>query len=679
MITFPELLRTALKIARRDGFFVFLGRLKMFFFGLEHVSSLEANRLGPVCFRNISIWSKKCPLVTIVIPCYNYGKFIMEAVESVIAQTFCDIEILIINDGSTDQETIHVLKLIEKKYKRTKVIHQKNQGLAQTRNNGMKMARGKYVCFLDADDSMDPTYVEKTVIVLERNQHLGSAYSWLQCFGDNDSTWKTQDLNPIIMRNSNVAPSHSMICKSVWKRVKEVNGEGFITKYNGYFEDWVFWIDMVSIGFGGWVIPESLIHYRVHSSSLSATHKRGFSDKLQELHRDRSSFFLPLNTEFFQKNLTKKKSKKAFLNIGRKNQYLACEGKVIVLFLPWLVCGGVETITLFMIQQLKLDGYTVVIFTTEESSNEWQDRFKNETALIYNFCNFLDQSQYEEFVICFLRTRNVSIIGGIHSKLFYHLTEKIHNNFPKIKIFDVLHNDAKEGYIDTSCKNDLYLDKHLVVSQRIRNSLEAVNIQSKKIHVIYNFVDANSFKGGQKQYSSENIRVAFLGRFSPEKRPLDFLKIAWHFRHNSRMKFFMAGGGVLDTQLKEVVQREKLNRVFFCGLVDPREFLKETDIVIISSDIEGLPMSMLEAMAMKNTVISTNVGDVTSVIKDGENGFLIKSPGDIKMFVSKLEKIMLNTSILKRIGNAARKTIERDFNIGRAKKEYSEFFKQLQS
>jgi glycosyltransferase involved in cell wall biosynthesis len=107
------------------------------------------------------------------------------------------------------------------------------------------MAAGKYICYLDADDFIEPTYLEKTLTVLESDESLGSCYSWVQCFGDSDSVWETQDLDPFFLRQYTLASSHSVIRKEAWKRVKEQNGSGFLTKYNGYFEDWVFWIDMV--------------------------------------------------------------------------------------------------------------------------------------------------------------------------------------------------------------------------------------------------------------------------------------------------------------------------------------------------------------------------------------------------------------------------------------------------
>ncbi len=178
-------------------------------------------------------WPAERPLVSVIIPCYNYGAFIKGAIESVLAQTFQRFEILIINDGSTDEMTLTVLDNLC--YERTKVIHQTNQGLAQTRNNGAALAVGKYICYLDPDDLLEPTYLEKTLSHLESDESLGSCYSWVHCFGDFDSVWKTENLDPFLLRQGCIAPSHSVLRKAAWRKVKEENGSGFLNEIQ-----WIF-------------------------------------------------------------------------------------------------------------------------------------------------------------------------------------------------------------------------------------------------------------------------------------------------------------------------------------------------------------------------------------------------------------------------------------------------------
>ena len=101
------------------------------------------------------------PTVSVVIPCYNQGQYLDEAVESVISQTYQDFEIIIINDGSNDLETIEILKNYQKP--KTRIIHTENQGVIAARNRAIEAAQGKYILPLDADDKIGNTYLEEAV------------------------------------------------------------------------------------------------------------------------------------------------------------------------------------------------------------------------------------------------------------------------------------------------------------------------------------------------------------------------------------------------------------------------------------------------------------------------------------------------------------------------------------
>ena len=111
------------------------------------------------------------PLVSIIMPVYNYGKTLDRALLSVFNQTYKNIEIIIIDDGSTDEFT--QLKLKTLKLPNTKVILQENGGPSNARNNGIKASKGKYILPLDSDDLMHPIYVDSCIKVIEKNSKYG--------------------------------------------------------------------------------------------------------------------------------------------------------------------------------------------------------------------------------------------------------------------------------------------------------------------------------------------------------------------------------------------------------------------------------------------------------------------------------------------------------------------------
>ena len=99
------------------------------------------------------------PLVSAIIPNYNYSRYIGEAVESALNQTYKNIEVIVVDDGSCDDS----LKVLSAYVDRIKVVSQKNAGVAMARNNGVEVSTGEYVAFLDADDVWLPDKVEKQV------------------------------------------------------------------------------------------------------------------------------------------------------------------------------------------------------------------------------------------------------------------------------------------------------------------------------------------------------------------------------------------------------------------------------------------------------------------------------------------------------------------------------------
>jgi glycosyltransferase involved in cell wall biosynthesis len=117
------------------------------------------------------------PKISVIIPIYNAERYLSETIESVMAQTYSDWEIVAVDDGSTDK-TPEILKDYEKKLsKKLCVITQKNSGVSIARNTAIAAARGEYIAFLDHDDLWLPEKLEKQVKLLDSNKKLGLVYS----------------------------------------------------------------------------------------------------------------------------------------------------------------------------------------------------------------------------------------------------------------------------------------------------------------------------------------------------------------------------------------------------------------------------------------------------------------------------------------------------------------------
>lgn len=119
-------------------------------------------------------------LVTVIVPVYNTIKYLRECVNSIVNQTYSNLEILLIDDGSTDK-SLELCYQFEKKDNRIRVIHKNNEGLGLTRNKGLEFASGKYVCFIDSDDAFRTDHIESLVKAYEDNETELVMGSYTKC------------------------------------------------------------------------------------------------------------------------------------------------------------------------------------------------------------------------------------------------------------------------------------------------------------------------------------------------------------------------------------------------------------------------------------------------------------------------------------------------------------------
>ena len=202
------------------------------------------------------------PIVSVIMPCFNQGQFIEEAVESIIAQTFTPVEIIIINDGSTDIETVRLLNHYQKP--NASVIHTENRGPSAARNVGIHQAKGQYILPVDADDRIAPTYLEKAVPILASQPEIGIVYTQAELFGAKTGSF---DLPPYQFPDillGNMIFNSSLYRKADWEKVGGYN-ENMVCGW----EDYDFWLSILELGKDVFRIPEVLYYHREVANSRS--------------------------------------------------------------------------------------------------------------------------------------------------------------------------------------------------------------------------------------------------------------------------------------------------------------------------------------------------------------------------------------------------------------------------
>lgn len=215
------------------------------------------------------------PLVTVVIPCHNYARFVVDAIKSVQAQTLNNFECFVVNDASDDNSGEVILNAIlddRRFHLRTVDL----RSLSATRNYGIAQGSAPYLCCLDADDEMgNEHYLEVMVSALEKDRTLGIAFSCLQVMDTNGvlghvSQWPNGFDAEQQYAHINQIPSLCVFSREMWRRA------GGFRPYYRYVEDAEFWTTCIDIGYGAiHATTAPWFHYRLHDKSASQVHRTG--------------------------------------------------------------------------------------------------------------------------------------------------------------------------------------------------------------------------------------------------------------------------------------------------------------------------------------------------------------------------------------------------------------------
>lgn len=208
------------------------------------------------------------PKVSVIIPAYNAMNYLPETVDSALAQSFTDFEIIIINDGSTDNLELWYSHLADS---RVKLISQSNQGKSVAVNNGISQSQGEYIAFLDADDLWEVTKLEKQVNCLDTRPDVGLIYTWTALTDETGkptgrfltshaegNVWKS-----LILKNILTCGSTPMVRRQCFDTV------GLFSPELPPAEDWDMWL-RIAAHYEFAVLKQPLVRYRKHPGNISA-------------------------------------------------------------------------------------------------------------------------------------------------------------------------------------------------------------------------------------------------------------------------------------------------------------------------------------------------------------------------------------------------------------------------
>lgn len=624
----------------------------------------------------ITPWPADRPLVSVVIPCFNYGHFLAEAVDSVLEQTLDNLEVIVVEGGSTNEESRRLALALNRP--RTRIVTQDAPHLAgANRNYGISYARGKYICCLDADDMLEPTYLEKALFLLE-TQYYDVVSCGLRFFGNRDERYSPMESPTLgdLLKNNQVLTA-AVFRRSLWRDVGGYrDSERASTGH--LHEDWLFWACLAAHGARIHNMSRDyLFLYRSHGPSLSNPTSGGHPVEVHG-HLIRQALRGCIGTPTI--------GRKSLYQVREDLDHFVCNPggskrkPVLLLALPFLIVGGAERLLSRILKHLVNQGWRVIVTTSIDPGEGYGDTtawFKAATNEIFHLPRFLKENQWAEFVRHLVASRGVDVLWVVGSAAVYDMLPDLRAAFPHLRIADLLFNVI--GHTANNRKYAMLIDVIFCENLEVLHYLSRLGETGDRIELVKSGVDVDAYRPGPR---AEHIRtvtdadggdliVGFSGRWSEEKNPLGFVELARCLK-DLPIHFVMTGAGPLRQEVEQAIISADLRPGFFhiAGAVDDvAPWLQAYDILVLPSRLDGRPVVVMECLALGVPVVASSVGALSELIEDGINGYLCE-PDRIDQFVERVRYLESNRALLAQMKLAARAQAEQTLDEREMLKRY---------
>ena len=625
------------------------------------------------------------PLLSIVTPFYNAGEYFEQTCNCVLNQTFPYYEWIIIDDGSTDTASLALLERLAATDARIQVLHRKNGGQSAARNTGIRNSRTEIIVPLDADDLIEPTFLEVLWFALEKNPDAAWSYTDSVGFGAQQYLWR-QPFSAARMKTENILVCTAAIRKSWLERVG-----GYAESRERYDEDWELWLRLLALGaeplhLGGW-----LFWYRRRADGAQQAVQKDAVLSRHSLERVRSAAARVDESvrakEYPSPGVTGRYAAPKVSDWERK-LFPTHEKTHVLLLLPWMVMGGADGFNLDVCARLDKNRFELGIITTQQAENVWQQRFAEHLTDIFNLPEFLDVEHWAEFIGYYIKSREVDVVFLSNSYYGYSLVPWLRTEFPALAIADYVHMEEwywrNGGHARCSGVMGAALDKTLCCCERTRRvMIEHFSRAPESVETLYIGVDAEKNDPARVRAGSAKAQlgiardrpmILFPCRIHAQKRPFLMLEIA---KRLPELAFAVVGDGPELEALRDAVKHGGLEQtVYFAGRqADMRPWYKDAVLTLICSLKEGVALTAYESLSMSVPVISSDVGGQAELI-DSTVGRLVPllqseeadlenrtySEEEISLYVDALRELLSDRAAYEAMRTTCRRRIEEGFS-----------------
>lgn len=618
------------------------------------------------------------PRLSVILPVYNAGLYLQEAVASVLNQTYSDFELLCIDDGSTDN-SLSILESFSDA--RLKIVrHPENKGLIQTLNHGIALASGKYIARMDADDICRKDRFEKQITFLETNPETGVLFSRIQLidhYGNSAGTWKDDEQNLTAEQIRNRMPFLNCVAHpTVMARAAILKKYVYRPEFKGS-EDWGLWLELLADNFRLSKLEDVLLQYRIHPSSITSTMNR--SSVSSKIIRLKKAY---LKTKIYTKSwkpydwkvvyslllnfllIPRDRIYRPFIDSVRKiirarpikllltalqvqKEIRRVKDRSHFFFFPFYHVGGAEIVHAAICKTIA-DQQPVIFFTKISDNRAYWEEFSKygDCIDIGALCSFpVFRTWMCKKMQQFLITVDRKTLLGCNSEFYYRLINDIKTHHDCIDLIHAFGHPEETGAEHWSLPVVNKLSKRVFISHSAIEQMKAWYLQHgihPELQNRFIFI-ANSTHLPEKMKDAsqylEPLQVLYIGRGTPEKRVALVGSIASSVKRiEPEITFTLIGN------LKAAVRIKDIPFCAFTGELKSRseilKYLHQAHVLLLTSSREGMPLVIMEAMAHGVVPISTPVGDIPYYVKNDSTGFLLSGNTEIELTQEAIKRIL---------------------------------------
>ena len=625
----------------------------------------------------------KNPKVSVVIPAYNHEKYVGEAIQSVLDQTFQDFELIIINDGSTDNTEAEILKF---KDERIRYYMQENRGLSATLNRGIELARGEFFNFLPSDDAFFPEKLEAQLKIFEKDPGLGLVFAYPQLINaegrqikdDPVAQWvivpyeTKEEIFPALFERDFLSAPSALIKMECFEKVGRFD-ESLKTA-----QDYDMWMRILKY-YDLRLIKKPLLKYRWHGENLtyqatpetelerakvllkayeglaikdifpslrqkrermaycqaydrlaSYVEKSGIPSliPISQVYRDQGKSLLESQADLSDFQVEESRERVGPKPLGRDDRRIR-----ILIETPSLDKGGMEEAIYAIGTHLDPVLFYPIVVCIERGGHT-ADRLKRRGVPV----EILGKEKEKEYIEI-LHRYQIDLVNSHYS--FFGSAIAQQYGIPVASVLHNLYSWYSGGILDEFRVADQYVSKYVAVSSQVASFFEyRFNIERSRIEIIPDGIDLGRFiteeilkKPDRRDLGFEEEDFIFLhvGALTPAKMQNLLVAVMKEISKNHPKIKLISLGPELDKDYSSFIQKKVEGHhlgksLKFMGFVEnPTPYYQIADAFLLPSLIEGWGIATLEAMYHSLPLILTKVGGAEELIENQDVGIVIEN------------------------------------------------------